>query len=89
MKKSKWDQNAYNMIYNLLLCGVLENHDSIVLGAWGCGAFGNDPIEVAKMFKTVIKKYFKNSFQKIYFAIIEDKYSAGINFKTFNKILSE
>lgn len=44
------------------------NLDSIVLGAFGCGAFKNPAHEVAVLFKEVISKY--TNFDNIVFAIL-------------------
>ena len=51
-----------------------HGHDSIVLGAWGCGAFTNPPQHIAKLFHQVMdEKEFCNKFKKIVFAIMERK----------------
>ena len=34
------------------------DHDSLVLGAWGCGAFSNDPQRTAMDFKIFLNKNF-------------------------------
>jgi uncharacterized protein (TIGR02452 family) len=47
---------------------IVYGHKNIVLGALGCGVFGNPPEEVAEIFNESIKKY-KNYFDNIYFAI--------------------
>jgi len=43
------------------MCQILSimakhGHRTIVLGAWGCGVFGNDPLLVAELFKENLKK---------------------------------
>lgn len=58
-----------------------ENQEKIlILGAFGCGVFGNNPFEVAKIFKELLetKEY---NFEKIIFAI---PYSME-NLKAFNE----
>ena len=53
-----------------------QGHDSLVLGAWGCGAFRNPPKHIAALFHEIMnEKEFKNKFRKIVFAIIEDQNS--------------
>ena len=53
-----------------VLAIALENgHQTIVLGAWGCGVFRNDPDEMAQYFKEVIDTKFKDEFRKIVFAV--------------------
>lgn len=59
-------------IYNQLLAAAEQGHDSIVLTAFGCGAFCNPPEKIAAMYQIIIQKYFKGVFKKIVFAIIDD-----------------
>ena len=38
-----------------MLCIAAENgYRSLILGAWGCGAFGNSPDDVSKAFRTAL-----------------------------------
>ena len=54
----------------LLLAAMKHGYRNLVLGAWGCGAFGNPPKEVAGYFKTVIiDEGYGNCFDEICFAI--------------------
>ncbi|UYZ82230.1 TIGR02452 family protein [Moraxella bovis] len=47
-----------------------QGHKIVVLGAWGCGVFKNDPVQVAKIFNDCLKQEkFKNFFDEIVFAI--------------------
>jgi len=49
---------------------ALENKNyTIVLGAWGCGVFQNNPDDVARYFKEIISDKFANDFRKIVFAV--------------------
>lgn len=56
-------------IRKILAISLANNHQAIVLGAWGCGVFQNDPKEIALYFREVIEADFKNKFRKIVFAI--------------------
>ena len=48
-------------------------NDSVVFGAFGCGAYKNPPEEIAKLFKEVINEpNYKNKLKKIVFAILDD-----------------
>eukprot|EP01125_Pyxidicula_operculata_P017015 TRINITY_DN591_c0_g1_i11.p1 TRINITY_DN591_c0_g1~~TRINITY_DN591_c0_g1_i11.p1 ORF type:complete len:444 (-),score=61.92 TRINITY_DN591_c0_g1_i11:1134-2465(-) len=63
-------------IENILTSAILNNHDSIVLSAFGCGAFKNPPEHMARIFHQVLSdKKFHNRFRIVVFAIIEDKNS--------------
>ena len=47
-----------------------ENVQVLILGAWGCGAFHNNPNNVAQCFKTVLADYgYAKYFDNICFAI--------------------
>lgn len=59
--------------------------DTIVLGAWGCGAFGNNPNVVAEAFKNVLEKY--KIFDKVIFAIKCQEDVPSENYKVFKHIL--
>lgn len=73
---------------------ALENgHDSIILSAFGCGAYKTPPTEMAKLFKEVLdSEKYKGAFKVIHFAIINLKSTNGEhnpqgNFKPFKDIL--
>lgn len=69
----------------MLRIGLLHGHDSIVLGAFGCGAFHNPPRHIAQLFHEVIDETeFKNKYRLIAFAILEDHNSPrGGNLQPF------
>jgi len=56
-------------IMKVLAIALENNHKIIVLGAWGCGVFQNDPAEIARYFREIIQNEFKNKFEKIVFAV--------------------
>ena len=45
--------------------------DTLVLGAWGCGAFRNPPAEVAYIFREALYGEYRGVFKHITFAILE------------------
>lgn len=57
----------------LLYTAAKNGNDSIVLSAWGCGAFGCPPKSVAKLFKKVLNE-FAGVFKETPFAILGDNY---------------
>lgn len=62
-----------NKIRTIFRIGLRHRHDSLVLGAWGCGAFRNPPEHIAALFHEVLNEQeFRNKFRKIVFAIVED-----------------
>ena len=60
----------YNRIKAIIQSAMENNVDDLILGAFGCGAFGNDPQLVSKMFKKVLidEKYYQY-FTNVHFAI--------------------
>ena len=71
-------------IRTILRIGALKGHDSLVLGALGCGAFCTPPAQMARLFHQVLdEKEFCGRFGKIVFAIIDSPSSN--NFKPFLK----
>jgi len=43
----------------------------LVLGAWGCGVFGNDPAIVARIFKEELSTTFRGRFRHVIFAVLD------------------
>jgi uncharacterized protein (TIGR02452 family) len=59
-----------NRIRRLLRLAFSCSADTLILGAWGCGVFGNDPSEVASAFhEALLLPAFKGLFRNIVFAI--------------------
>lgn len=48
-------------------------HRRLVLGAWGCGAFGNDPAMVARVFADLLGEngLFSHHFSQVVFAVLD------------------
>ena len=62
-----------NKMRTVFRIGLEHGHDSLVLGAWGCGAYRNPPSQIAHLFHEIMmENEFKNKYRKIAFAIIED-----------------
>jgi uncharacterized protein (TIGR02452 family) len=58
-------------ICKVLSVGIAHKHDGIVLGAWGCGAFGNDGQEIAGLFHDALSSRFKGMYRRVIFAIVD------------------
>jgi uncharacterized protein (TIGR02452 family) len=56
-------------IEKMLALALINNNDTLILGAWGCGVFQNDPVLIAQLFKEALETTFKNQFKKVVFAI--------------------
>jgi uncharacterized protein (TIGR02452 family) len=77
-----------NKIRTLFRVAKINKKTKLVLGAFGCGAYGNPPALVAGLFKEILEEpEFKGAFDEICFAILEDKNSpAGGNYAPFAKV---
>lgn len=82
------DEELYNIhvkrARNILNVAVKNEDDYLILGAFGCGAFRNNPEIVAKAYKDVLQDYMY-CFKVIDFAIIDGKYSN--NYEIFKRAL--
>jgi uncharacterized protein (TIGR02452 family) len=44
---------------------------ALVLGAWGCGAFANDPVRTARDFRDALAGAFDGAFAEVVFAVTD------------------
>jgi uncharacterized protein (TIGR02452 family) len=56
-------------IAKVLAIAAVKQHDAVVLGAWGCGVFRNDPEEIAELFRDAVTGPYRGVFSRIVFAI--------------------
>ncbi|UTW62162.1 TIGR02452 family protein [bacterium SCSIO 12741] len=56
-------------IDRILSLAYLKGYDTLILGAWGCGVFQNDPDDIAALFAELLNTKFKGRVKKIVFAI--------------------
>jgi uncharacterized protein (TIGR02452 family) len=71
-----------NKIRLILQVGANEGHDSLVLGALGCGAWRNPPADVASVFERVLSAH-QGVFRVIVFAILSVTEFDGDNYSIF------
>lgn len=70
----------------VLAVAAVHRCDALVLGAWGCGVFQNDPDEVAGVFADVLAEpVFQQRFQHITFAVF-DTSSRQNTFQAFQQV---
>ena len=77
-------------IENLFAIAHLHKHDSLVLSAFGCGAFRNPPNHIVSIFRSVIEQY-AGHFDEIRFAVVDDhntgnRWNPQGNFTPFNRL---
>jgi len=58
-------------IVKLLSAAQANGHDALVLGAWGCGNFANDPALIAELFRQALEGPFRGAFRRVTFAIVD------------------
>lgn len=72
----------------MLLVAAKHGHPNLVLGAWGCGAFGNKPCVVAGLFtQALVEDGFGEMFDEVCFAIRGRTEDA--KFLAFKNVLKE
>jgi uncharacterized protein (TIGR02452 family) len=73
---------------NMFVAAIHYGYKNLVLGAWGCGAFGHDPETVADYFYSLlIDEEFGAYFDKIIFAILDR--GAKRNLKAFQSAFDD
>jgi uncharacterized protein (TIGR02452 family) len=58
-------------IHRVLAIAYVLGYHTLVLGAWGCGAFCNDPYRTAFDFRNALETDFKGHFSDVVFAITD------------------
>lgn len=85
-KKGMYDETDQEymteIIDNIFKVAYVNKHDILILGALGCGAYGNPPSEVIKIFNACLKKYW-GCFRRIVFAVYS-KNNHDVNFTMFS-----
>nr|CAE7221395.1 NPHP3 [Symbiodinium pilosum] len=85
-RSSEWTSTVTVRIRAVLHAALQSGHPNLVLGAWGCGAFGNPPREVAQLFcQQLASDDFRGAFDSVVFAIIDPKGDG--NLRPFREVL--
>ena len=74
-----------NRIHKLLAMCCEQKQENLVLGAWGCGVFKNDPREIAEQFRFALEGKFRGVFKKVCFAIL-DRSPEQTTLKAFQEV---
>ena len=73
MSQEEYETMLYNRIMRMLLVAASRGYNNLVLGAWGCGVFGNDPKLMSDLFKKAARDT-DGLFETMEFAIIRNEY---------------
>lgn len=57
-------------VERVLGVAALHGHEVLVLGAWGCGVFQNDPQQIAELFQSALAGRFRGAFTQVVFAVL-------------------
>ncbi len=60
----------------VLAVAALHNIEALVLGAWGCGVFQNDPQRIAVIFRDLLRGEFAGTFARVEFAVLDREANA-------------
>jgi uncharacterized protein (TIGR02452 family) len=80
----KTNKDKIRLMLSLAIKNEVKN---IILGAWGCGVFKNNPVQIATFFKEVLDEGYNSHFDNVVFAIINDHNSVDNNLEIFKSIL--
>lgn len=69
---AKTDEVFKQRMDKVLAIALKQKSETLILGAWGCGVFRNEPKDVAHLYKEVIAEKYAGAFKKIVFAIFSN-----------------
>lgn len=85
-KTLNYENNTKDKIRLMLSIPSKNGVKNLVLGAWGCGVYKNDPEKMSEYFREVlVDEGYSSLYDKVIFAIINDHNSVGNNFDIFSK----
>lgn len=67
-------------INKVLALSLHLGYEHLILGAWGCGVFRNDPVDIAKLFANALKQdeRFMNRFKTVTFTVLDGSKTGSI-----------
>ncbi len=90
MSEAEYQGMFYHRIVRVLECSAYYGYEDLILGAWGCGAFGNDAAIVADLFYKALKEFrwsgltAEERFRNVIFAV-RSRGGESYNFRQFNQ----
>ncbi|MCM1968136.1 TIGR02452 family protein [Streptomyces sp. G1] len=69
----------------VLEVAALHGYRGLVLGAWGCGVFMNDPAQVTEAFRALLAGRFAGVFERVVFGVLDRKPETR---ETFERVLA-
>ena len=71
LTQDDYETLLYDRIMRMLVVAASRGYNNLVLGAWGCGAFGNDPKTMSDLFKKAARET-DGIFETMEFAIVRN-----------------
>ena len=90
MSETAYRHLVYNRIVGMLKAAAFFGYRNIILGAWGCGAYGNDASVISDLFRMALNELDFNGFKekdlfnRIDFAVLNHT-PAQFNYKQFER----
>lgn len=72
----------------VLWLAATSGYKTLILGAWGCGVFGCDPVMVAELFAEALNGPFAGCFEQVVFAVY-DRSKSGATLAAFESALRQ
>jgi len=77
------DRAMQERIDTVLYSAYRHSVKNLILGAYGCGVFRNDPVFVAETFRNYLENKYRNVFENVIFAVPDTK---SKNYTAFSKV---
>lgn len=76
MNENEYEEMVYERILGMLNCALYFGYQDFILGAWGCGAFGNNARVISDLFHRALQKMEgsrqeKGFFNRVDFAVLD------------------
>ncbi|MBP5744441.1 MAG: TIGR02452 family protein, partial [Oscillospiraceae bacterium] len=90
MSEGEYRDMFYRRITGLLKCAAHFGYEDLVLGAWGCGAFGNDAALVSDLFCCALEEFrfgglrARDLFRNVVFAV-RSRGGESYNYREFRR----
>lgn len=72
-------------VRRVLSIASTKGYQALVLGAWGCGVFKNEPEEIAQLFDEALRGPFQGRFAQVCFAVLDKP--NGRSIRAFEELL--
>lgn len=89
LSKAALHEVMTDKVRKILISSAFYGYRTITLGAWGCGVFGHNPVDMAGYFREVlIDEKYCELFDGVVFAIL-DKTKSSPNYIAFEKTFAD